>query len=184
MPRTIDSTTLTALEGSTFRMCHLLEINLSSIIRLTDNSYPVNYAGQTYSPSGHLLTIGATSESSELRVGGFNLGLSGVSQEYVSILLTDDYVAKDVSLFLALLDNSGIVIGDAIKTFEGQIESFAIQDNDNSSTINLSLSSHWADFERKTGRLTNTTSQQFYFPNDTGMRFAAESIRDIKWGKA
>lgn len=184
MPRTIDSATQAALESNAFRMAHLLQINLSSIVRLTDYAYPINYGGQTYSTSGHLLTIESTTESSELRVGSFRLGLSGVSQEYVSILLNDDYVAKEVELSLALIDTSGNVIGDAIKTFDGLIESYSMQDNQTSSTITLQVSSHWADFERKTGRLTNQTSQQYYFPEDTGFRFAAESIKDIKWGKA
>jgi hypothetical protein len=52
------------------------------------------------------------------------------------------------------------------------------------SIIDLACASHWADFERKAGRLTNINSQQYFFPADTGFRYAANSIKDIKWGKA
>lgn len=184
MPRTVDSATKTALASSSFRMCHLLQIDFDSIVRLTDNSYAVNYGGQTYSPTGHLLNLGSTEESQELRVGQFAITLSGVSQEYISVFLGTSYVNRRVQMYLAVLDNSGSVTGDAIKTFDGQISSFTINDNEATSTIQVKVASHWADFESKAGRVTNQNSQQFYFPNDTGMRFAAESIRDIKWGRA
>lgn len=184
MPRTIDASTITQLESRYFKMCHLLKITLDSIIYITDASYAVNYGGQTYSPSGHLLGINSTNETQELRVGRFELTLSGVSKEYISVFLTQEYVNRQVEMWLAVLDTSGNVTGDAIKTFDGQIESFSINESANTSAISIKVASHWADFERQAGRLSNQNSQQFFFPNDTGMQYAAESIRDIKWGRA
>ena len=44
--------------------------------------------------------------------------------------------------------------------------------------------SHWADFEKKSGRKTNNTSQQRFFSADKGMEFSSENVLDIKWGRA
>lgn len=184
MPRDVDSATLALLENETFSMCHLVSIDFTSSIFITDASYPVNYAGETYQPASHLLSIGSPSESQELRVGSISIGLSGVNQQYVSIFLNQNHVNRRVQIFLAILDTAGNVVGDAIKTYDGQIESFSLTEGNGTSAITMRVASHWADFERKTGRMTNQNSQQYYFPNDTGMQFAAESIKDIKWGRA
>lgn len=184
MPRTVDSATLTALQGNTLKFCHLVQIDFTSSLFITDNDYPVNWAGETYQPAGHLLNIQSSQETQELRVGSISVTLSGVDTSYVSILLNQNYINRRIQIYLAMLDSSGDVIGDSIKTFDGQISGWSLSESGNSSTINLKAASHWADFERQVGRLTNQNSQQYYFPNDTGMRFAAESIKDIKWGKA
>jgi len=117
-------------------------------------------------------------------VGSVQIRLSGVEQSYVSIFLNQEYINRRVRLWKAVLDTAGEVIGDAIITFDGQITGYSIQDSGDSSVITLNCASHWADFERKAGRLTNTNSQQYFFPADTGFRYAANSIKDIKWGKA
>ncbi len=184
MPRTVDSATQTALESGAFRMCHLLQIDFTQSLFITDSDYPVNYDGETYLPAGHLLRISNTSETQDLRVGSMSIELSGVNQQYVAILLNQNYINRKVQIYLAVLDTAGAVTGDAIKTYEGIIESFSLNDRDTSSSISLKVSSHWADFERKSGRFTNNNSQQYFFSADTGMRFAAESIKDIKWGKS
>ena len=184
MPRTVDSATQTVLESGAFRMCHLLQIDFSESLYITDSDYAVSYDGETYLPAGHLLQISGSSETQDLRVGTMSIELSGVNQQYVAILLNQAYINRKVQIYLAILDASGAVTGDAIKTFEGIIDSFSLNDRETSSSISLKVSSHWSDFERKSGRLTNNNSQQYFFSADTGMRFAAESIRDIKWGKS
>ena len=51
------------------------------------------------------------------------------------------------------------------------------------SLLNLNVVSHWADFEKKSGRKTNSTSQQRFFSGDLGMAFSSETVLDIKWGR-
>ena len=41
-----------------------------------------------------------------------------------------------------------------------------------------------ADFEKKSGRKTNSTSQQRFFSGDLGMAFSSETVLDIKWGRS
>jgi hypothetical protein len=58
------------------------------------------------------------------------------------------------------------------------------QENERSSSVGLSIVSHWADFEKKNGRKTNNTSQKRFFSTDVGMDFASQTVQDIKWGRA
>jgi len=184
MPRVINASTISALQSDQIRMCHLVQIDFEPVLQITDNFRQVVYDGDTFLPGGHLLTIGDVQETEELRVGSLQIGLSSVNRAYLSIFLNIDYLNRRVRIWNAILDNGGEIIGDAIPTFDGEVTGFGVADNRNSSTITVSCASHWADFERKAGRLTNNNSQQYYFPNDTGFRFAAESVKDIKWGKS
>jgi len=184
MPRTINPSTISALQSDEIRLCHLVQIDFDSITRITDNFHPVQYDGQTFLPAGHLLSIQDVQETEELRVGSLKISLSSVDQAFVSVFLNIDYLNRRVRIWNALLNQAGQIIGDPIATFDGDITGYGITENRSSSTISVSCASHWADFERKAGRFTNNNSQQYFFPNDTGFRFAAESVKDIKWGKA
>ena len=184
MTRSINASTITALQSDAIRLCHLVQIDFATTQRITDNFHAVVSGGNTFLPVGHLLSIGQPQETQDLRVGSVQIRLSGVEQSYVSIFLNQEYINRRVRLWKAVLDTAGEVIGDAIITFDGQITGYSIQDSEDASVITLNCASHWADFERKAGRLTNTNSQQYFFPADTGFRYAANSIKDIKWGKA
>ena len=46
------------------------------------------------------------------------------------------------------------------------------------------MASHWADFEKKAGRFSNNNSQQYFFSGDVGFEYAANTVKDLKWGRA
>lgn len=184
MTRSINASTIAALQADAIRLCHLVQIEFPTVAYITDNFHEVELNGDTFEPVGHLLSIGQPQETQELRVGTVQITLSGVDQAYVSVFLNQQYINRRARIWKAVLDDAGEIIGDAILTFDGQLTGYSLQDNESSSVITVSCASHWADFERKAGRLTNTNSQQYFFPADTGFRYAANSIKDIKWGKA
>lgn len=183
MPRTVNASTITALAQDEIRMCHLVQIDFTSVVRITDSFYDIDSGGNTFSASGHFLEIGQPRETEELRVGSLVITLSAVDKAYISVFLAEEYINRRVRIWKAILSASNQIIGDAIPVFDGEIVGYGIGEDAESSTISVSCASHWADFERKAGRMTNNNSQQYFFPTDTGFRFAAESIKDIKWGK-
>ena len=67
--------------------------------------------------------------------------------------------------------------------YKGTIDTYAITESDNESVLSLSVVSHWADFEKRSGRLTNNNSQQRFFSTDVGMNFSSQTVLDIKWGR-
>jgi len=184
MTRTVNATTLTALQSDEVRLAHLLELDFDTTIPLTDAPFDITFGNWTYQALGHFLSLTTVKESQSLRVGSMTINISGVEQSYVSLFLNQQYVNRRVIVYLAILNGQGVIQGDPIKTFDGEVTGYSLQDSAETCTINMNVASHWSDFERINGRRTNQNSQQYHFPNDTGMRFAAESVRDIRWGKA
>jgi len=184
MPRTINASTLTALQSDSVRLAHLVRLGFTTELYITDSPHQLVYDSNTYLAASHFLSLDTSQETQDLRVGSMTINLSGVDQSYLSIFLNQEYVNRRARIWLAIISSGGEIIGDPIKTFDGEITGYSLQESKSNCVINMNIASHWADFERKNGRFTNQNSQQYYFPSDTGMRFAAESIKDIKWGKA
>ena len=63
------------------------------------------------------------------------------------------------------------------------IDDFKINDTTETANIVLTISSHWGQFEKTSGRQTSSNSQQRFFSGDLGMEFTALTVRDIKWGR-
>jgi len=182
MSRTIHADTLAKLASNSFQTAHLVKIDFSTAVYMTDNFHEITYAGNAYQPGGHFLGLSEIKETAELKVGSTTLLLSGVEQTYISAILGGDYVNRQVLVHRVVLEN-GAIVGDPILVLDGRIAHFAIADSDGGSQIQLTISSHWADFEGKNGRVTSDNSQQSVFSGDLGMEFSAQLIRNISWGR-
>ena len=184
MSRGIHADVITELAKDAFNMAHLVKIDFSQTVFLTDYAHGITYGGNEYSSSGHLLDLSQVNETSESKVGSFTINLSGVEQTFVSILLSEDFIDREVGISRVILDSEGAIIGEPIPLYNGRMDSFAIKDDKNSSQINLSTASHWSDFEKESGRRTNHNGQQIYFAGDKGFEFASSVEKVIKWGRA
>ena len=75
------------------------------------------------------------------------------------------------------------MIADPFLLYDGQIDTFSVSETSTDSSVSLGIVSHWADFEKRSGRKTNNTSQQRFFSTDVGMDFSSQTVLDIKWGR-
>tara|TARA_R100000329_G_scaffold151045_1_gene145665 strand:- start:1589 stop:1828 length:240 start_codon:yes stop_codon:yes gene_type:complete len=74
--------------------------------------------------------------------------------------------------------------------FDGNVKNWAVDENDTEATISVEVSTHWANFEQKNGRITNTTTQTNTtkygstdkFSSDRGLEYSSALIADIQWG--
>jgi len=183
MSRTIHADVITEIAKDSFSQVTLIYFAFDPAIYITNAFHDISYSGNTYQAGGHLLKSGAIQESSDVRVGTLNITLSGVDQTYISILLSQSTTDRQIKVYRAFLDSSQAIIGDPLLTFDGRVSDFKIKDTKKGSTISLSVASHWADFEKKSGRKTNHNSQQMYFDGDLGFEYAANITKDIKWGR-
>jgi len=183
MSRGIHADVITELAKDSFNMAHLVTIDFSTSVNLTDYRHDLVDGSVTYQASSYLLGMGDVSESTEAQIGSINIELSGVGPSYISILLTENYIDRKVTIKRVLLDDSGVIIGNSFVIYEGRIDGFNIEDSGNDSVVRVAVASHWADFARINGRRTNNNSQQAVFDGDLGMEFASEIIKDIKWGR-
>jgi len=123
------------------------------------------------------------SELSDITKASVKLTLSGANLTYISLLLNENVTNVPVTIYRGLLNSSNAVIADPFLLYSGVIESFSIGEDTKSSSVQLSVASHWADFDKRNGRKTNLTSSQRYFSTDVGMEFASELTTDIRWGR-
>lgn len=183
MPRSVNQDMLNELATDGFNMAHLIYLGIDTGLYYTDYASDISWNSQTWDASPYLLEVGNPSESRDLRVNQVGVQFSGVGLSMQGVFLQNDWMNQDATIYRVVLDDSGVVIGDALVVFSGQITNWQFQESSRDSKVIVSITSHWADFQKKQGRLTNNNSQQFYFDGDVGFEYAAHTVRDIKWGR-
>lgn len=176
---------LNAWGESLNRPVHLLEVDFDPVIYLTDAAININYNGHIYLAS-YFLNFSAISETSDLLVNSCTISLIGVDQVVVALLLQENYFKKRASIRLAMLDEKLAVISSPVLIFEGRMNAPSIAIDPDTGTVICSVEvvSHWTDFEKKSGRHSNSAEQKKFFPNDKGFD-QIEGIPDtIFWGKS
>lgn len=175
---------VTAEWGKSFnRPVHLLEVDFSPYIYLTDAAVNVNWNGHTYL-SSYFLGFSTVSETSDLLVNSCTISLTGVDQAVVAILLQENYLNRKIKIRNAMLDDNLAVIADPVLIFEGRMNRPSINIDPESGTVICSVDgvSHWTDFERKAGRHSNVADQQRFFPTDKGFDQVPGIPLQVFWG--
>ena len=187
MSRSLTTAIKNALATNEIRPFHLLTIGFSTPVNFTDCSFPltssISGSSVTYTSSDFIIGVSDFTEEIDVTKSSLTISLSGADQTFISTVLNENVTNDEVTIFRGLLDSSNAIIADPFLLYKGNIENFAINENTKSSVVNLSVVSHWADFEKKNGRKTNNTSQQRFFSTDVGMDFSSQTVLDIKWGR-
>ena len=83
MSRTIDTATIAALASDSFNFATLIKFEFDTPIYLTDWYQDVSALSATWASSSHFLGVSNSTESSDLRVNGLSVTLSGVEHSYI-----------------------------------------------------------------------------------------------------
>ena len=187
MARGLTSSVKTELATGAINPIILLEIGFGTPVYLTNASFDitssVSGSSRTYLANGHFKGITGISETNAPTKNTLVVSLSGVDQTYISIALNENIINSDVYIYRGFLDGTLSVISDPFLLFYGTIDEYKISDNTTTANINLSVTSHWGNFSKTSGRTTSDNSQQRFFSGDKGMEFSALTVRDIKWGR-
>ena len=188
MTRNLTTAVKTELTTNDIRPVHLITLGFGTPVNITDCSFSitssVSGSSVTYNASDFILGISNHTEETDITKSTINLSLSGADTTFISTVLNENVVNDNVDIYRAFLDSSNSIITDPFLLYRGKIDTYEVEETDNSSLVGLSIVSHWADFEKKNGRKTNNTSQQRFFSGDVGMDFASQTVQDIKWGRA
>jgi len=187
MARGLTSAVKTELATGNVRPILLVYIGFATPVYLTNCSFDlvssVSGSSQTYTASGHLRGITNVSESNQPTKNTLALSLSAVDQTYVAVALNENIINKEVKIWRGYLDTSNSLIADPFLSYYGTVDDFKINDTTDTASIVLTITSHWGQFEKHSGRQTSNNSQQRFFSGDLGMEFTALTVRDIKWGR-
>jgi hypothetical protein len=181
MPRSLSSDLQTQVSSTATKTAFLVELNLSSTIRLTDWYSNVTYDSNSYEAGGSFLTVDSTTETGQLQVNEINLGFSNITDQVRSLVQDGSFTDKTVEIYLAYFNSDETIIG-AINFFTGQIRNVSIQEDIDNSTLNMTVASHWANWNLTKGRHFSDESQQSFSSGDKGMEFATQVKEDVRWG--
>ena len=187
MARTLTTAVKNELATNNISPIHLLTIGFSTPENITDCIFDitssVSGSSVTYTSSAFLLDTTSFEEQTDISKTSLTINLSAVDTSFVSVVLGENIVNDSVKIFRGLLDSSNSLIADPILLYEGNIDTFQISESKNNASVSLTVVSHWADFEKKSGRRTNNISQQRFFSSDVGMDFSSQTVLDLKWGR-
>ena len=188
MTRSLSTAVKNHLATNEIKPVHLITIGFGTPQNITDCVHDltssISGSSVTYSSSKFLVSYPEVSEETDISKSSISIALSGADQTYISIVLAENVVNDSVTIYRAFLDANNAIIADPFLLYKGTIETYSINETEDSSALILNVVSHWADFEKKSGRKTNNTSQQRFFSTDKGMEFSSETVLDIKWGRS
>jgi hypothetical protein len=187
MARTLTTAVKNELLTGQIRPIHLVTIGFSTPVNITDNAFDltssISGSSVTYSSSAFLVGASSFEEQTDISKTTISLSLSGVDTSFISVVLGENIVNDTVTIYRGLLDSSNSIIADPILLYQGNIDTFEVTETETQSNVKLIVVSHWADFDKKSGRKTNNSSQQRFFSADVGMDFSSQTVLDIKWGR-
>ena len=181
MPRSRSTDLQTQVSSTATKTAFLVELNLSSIIRLTDWYTNVTYDSNSYEAGGSFLQVDSTVETGQLQINEINIGFSNITDQVRSLVQDGSFTDKRVEVYLAYLNEAENIIG-AINYFTGQIRNVSISENIDNSSLKMIVSSHWANWNLTKGRHYSDESQQSFSSGDRGMEFATQTKEDVRWG--
>ena len=188
MTRSLTTAVKNELATNDIRPIHLITIGFSTPVNLTDCAFSltssVSGSSVTYTASSFVLDVSNFTEEIDITKTTLSLSLSGADQTFISTALSENITNDEVTVFRGLLADDNTLIADPFLLYKGNIEGFNISETEKASVLNIKVSSHWADFDKKNGRKTNNTSQQRFFSTDVGMDFSSQTVLDIKWGRS
>lgn len=155
---------------------------------LTNGPRSFSYGGNTYNAFGQLMDFGNIEENAQFNIGTVEINISGIDPyesgaggNFLQQLLLDStqYLDRPVVIRRAYFENDVYI--DNLEIFRGRISTAQAKRDSESIAASIQVSSHWTDFERVTGRHTNSTSQQYWYAGDLGMDYAKEIQKEIEW---
>lgn len=146
-------------------------------------SMGISQGEQTFIALGPFLQFSQIEEAADFSITNVTVSLGGVTGSDIALFLDNQYIDQPIKIFRVWYDEDGARIGDPIMVFDGRIDKPVVSDSlADGTVIACSASSQWVDYERRAGRHTNPSEQRFFFPNDTGFKYATNAVRDLKWG--
>jgi hypothetical protein len=141
--------------------------------------------GQQWTGLGHLGTISAIEESSEIKATNVTFQLTGIDPADLRQALNEVRQGNPVQLWFGTLGDNNNVIADPLQIFAGRMDVPTIDEGTATSTISLSVENRLIDLNRSRERRYTNQDQQIDHPGDLGFQFV-QLIQywNGTWGKA
>ena len=144
----------------------------SGTLRLWSGVGDKTIAGNIFTGTGSLLSVGGIEESDDLSSPGATISLNGVDSAIVSTAIQEPYQNRECSILLG----SG---NDYFEIFSGFMDVMTIEDSGDTCTVNLSVESRLIILDRVVPFRYTQETQNSRYPGDNFFSTVA-SIQDKK----
>ena len=174
---------VTLISSDQFSPCFLVKLPGLTVTTAPDD---LSFGGDTYVSSGLVIKMDSYGSTTDISANTYTIELDNADQTAFAIYANDNYIGADVTVYMALLEDDGSLVVDGsgdgpFEIYKGIFDGWAVTESTTKSTIKVKAKSHWAAFNRKAGRFTNSASQQEIYPTDSFFEFAHEDINDLRW---
>ena len=187
MARSIGSSFLSQLTGDKLRPFFAIKFNFTSGTLLLNTTYAdLVIGGVTYLGSAGILEISTISEGSEVQAIGVNVTLNGLDTSILSAGLIEDTQGMVCEVYFGVLttsNNADTIVDTPYQIFSGFIDSMAITETGEISSLTFAIENKMIILERPVDRRYTDQDQQNLFPGDKGCEFVT-SLQDksVAWG--
>ena len=192
MTRTIETDMKASISNEASRgIVHFFKFSFSGgDVYYTTAPHNVPWNSQTWVGIGGALNFEAVVETGDLKGNGTDMTLSGVNQVLISILLSENYIGRDVEIWHGHINSSGTIVSTPIQIFLGGMNGgFTIRESFEPSapgtvTIRGRMQDRIASLSRVRGIQANKHSHQKVFSDDEFFSHVAKTVgKKLIWGK-
>lgn len=182
MARTLDSSIVTQLGNEAIRIVHLIDIQLSTPLRITNHVKDLTYNSYTYTAGGNLIDIQTVNESGDLEYQNINIRLNNISDALRTTLQAENYIDSAASVYVVFLNANETII-EAYKSFSGTLAYASLLESKGDTAVKMELANQWKNWDIVKGRKYTDTSQQNVYSGDKGLAFAHTTNEDVRWNR-
>ena len=186
MPRTLHADVITALSSGRIRPAMLVDVGFSGgDVHVWSGVGTLNYGGNNYLGAGNLLQVAPAQETIEIRANGVTITLSGLNTSMLSVAFNQVEQKRRVVCRIAFLDENDAIIGaDPYVFFEGRVDTVAIDEGADTSSIKITAESEMMVLRQGRRRRYTREDQQAYYPDDEGFNMVTALHKwDGRWNR-
>lgn len=157
----------------------------SGTIYLCDQPRTVTWNGNSYLGVGKFISYDRMEENTDMVIQNVSITLAGAPTDLIAIAMQQNFINRRAVIYYGFFDASLNVIADPLPIFDGLMDGCTLSEDPTKgdASITIAASDYHADFDKAVGRLTNQTSQQFYYPADNSMNLVASIVdKVVNWG--
>jgi hypothetical protein len=154
----------------------------SGFLRVNSGVRSYEHNGETYLGTGSLASVGPVRENGNLSPEKVEFQLA-VDTSLLSTVLTEDYHARGVSLWVGYLNESLDLITTPQLIWEGLMDVMMIRTDANTSIISLTCENRLINWNKSSGWLYTDEHQKLFDPDDEFFsKIAVIQNLSLKWG--
>lgn len=178
MPRTIDSTLISAVQAPNLKLALFVQLTFAtSTVNLWSGFGSVTWNGMTWIGLGSLLGIEAIEDGLNVQARGIAVTLSGLDRNLLSNCL-DDFVLGGPAVVMLGVYVSGSLYANPFLSWMGRMDRPEIEVSETSAQITINCENALVSMNTPVDRRYTIEDQQMQWPGDLGMNFV-DSIQNI-----